>query len=191
MTVLVFNLVCISMLQSLLENKNDQHGRNSTLLTYVAYLATLPHPSDPAPPTLTVLKPPSQSSASAIPQQQPGPTAIYSSASTPAFSPLLTTSVAATSPTHSTLSAHSIGSSGSGGGGAGAGDFTGGSMASVTSSIGSSGASYVGPMISESAIGISAPISGASLLVGGDGRGSAHTLHPLGVGVPLQPSHRR
>ncbi|XP_069184984.1 dedicator of cytokinesis protein 7 isoform X9 [Procambarus clarkii] len=40
----------VGRVSALLEEKNDQHGRNSTLLSYVAYQATLPHPDD-GPPT--------------------------------------------------------------------------------------------------------------------------------------------
>lgn len=39
-----------TLIQALLEDKNDQHGRNSTLLSYVSYQSTLPHPDD-SPPT--------------------------------------------------------------------------------------------------------------------------------------------
>lgn len=41
---------CPTPTQALLEDKNDQHGRNSTLLSYVSYQSTLPHPDD-SPPT--------------------------------------------------------------------------------------------------------------------------------------------
>ncbi|XP_071517868.1 dedicator of cytokinesis protein 7 isoform X2 [Panulirus ornatus] len=40
----------VGRVSALLEDKNDQHGRNSTLLSYVAYQSTLPHPDD-GPPT--------------------------------------------------------------------------------------------------------------------------------------------
>ncbi|KAK3891189.1 hypothetical protein Pcinc_004905 [Petrolisthes cinctipes] len=42
----------VGRVSALLEDKNDQHGRNSTLLSYVAYQSTLPHPDD-CPPTPT------------------------------------------------------------------------------------------------------------------------------------------
>ncbi|XP_063863721.1 dedicator of cytokinesis protein 7-like isoform X4 [Scylla paramamosain] len=40
----------VNRVSGLLEDKNDQHGRNSILLSYVAYQSTLPHPDD-SPPT--------------------------------------------------------------------------------------------------------------------------------------------
>ncbi|XP_068201997.1 dedicator of cytokinesis protein 7 isoform X2 [Palaemon carinicauda] len=36
----------VGRVSALLEEKNDQHGRNGTLLTYIAYQSTLPHPDD-------------------------------------------------------------------------------------------------------------------------------------------------
>ncbi|XP_069991563.1 dedicator of cytokinesis protein 7 isoform X5 [Penaeus vannamei] len=45
----------VGRISGLLEDKNDQHGRNSTLLTYVAYQATLPHPDDS--PTVVTAQP--------------------------------------------------------------------------------------------------------------------------------------
>ncbi|XP_042203401.1 dedicator of cytokinesis protein 7-like isoform X8 [Homarus americanus] len=46
----------VGRVSALLEEKNDQHGRNSTLLAYVAYQATLPHPDDgPSTPVATSL----------------------------------------------------------------------------------------------------------------------------------------
>ncbi|XP_076063961.1 dedicator of cytokinesis isoform X2 [Oratosquilla oratoria] len=39
----------VGRVSALLEDKNDQHGRNATLLSYVAYQVTLPHPEDLIP----------------------------------------------------------------------------------------------------------------------------------------------
>ncbi|KAG0718406.1 Dedicator of cytokinesis protein 7 [Chionoecetes opilio] len=36
----------VNRVSGLLEDKNDQHGRNGILLSYVAYQSTLPHPDD-------------------------------------------------------------------------------------------------------------------------------------------------
>ena len=54
-------------LQGLLEEKNDQHGRNGTLLAYVAYQSTLPHPDDVPPTPVT----PSHSHMPQLPSSVP------------------------------------------------------------------------------------------------------------------------
>ncbi|KAF2358297.1 DHR-1 domain [Trinorchestia longiramus] len=170
-------VACVANIVNELENKNDQHGRNSVLLTYVAYLATLPHPSDPPP------VPPS----AALPKrssQQPYPAAPLAPLAVPV----------PTSPTHSTLSTASGGSGGSSTGvpaGITGGAVSMGSIASVSSSMSSS--SYVGPMISESAVGITASLGGGDeALLGAPSSGSVHNLHPSSTATgALQPSHRR
>ena len=98
-----FIISCIFYFQRALESKNDQHGRNSTLLTYVAYLCTIPHPSD-TPPSLSLPLPPKHPAPPCVAPSVPqGPT----------------------SPTHSTKSGGSSSTS--------SGAVISGSMASVTS----------------------------------------------------------
>ncbi|XP_047738300.1 dedicator of cytokinesis protein 7 isoform X2 [Hyalella azteca] len=159
-----FNAIvaCVAAIVNVLENKNDQHGRNSVLLTYIAYLATIPHPTDPPPPI----------------QHPGGPKRPHPSVVQPPAAP--------TSPTHSTASGGSAASSTGAPGGT--------SQASMASSASSSTSSsgYVGPVISESPVGITASLGGDDALHGAcASSGSIHSLHPSAGGVAMQPSHRR